>query len=146
MLLSYLFYSLLDSMQTKLSRKAQAAETLSAYESNSLAVYSSHQPHANVFPVTSWHCYFGVALWGSRLQLFLKDINIFYSRGAPAIQQDQGHLGAIPGSSADLLYCFAPFSSSKQRSFPGKFVILGVRLPFEDLSHNKEFGVMGLAY
>lgn len=88
--------------------------------------------------------YFGVAEWGSRLQLLLKDINIFYSW--TAVQQDQGHLRSIPGSSAVLMYCFAPFSSSKRRPFPANFVILGVRLPSENLSHNKEFGVMGLAY
>lgn len=62
------------------------------------------------------------------------------------VLQDQGHLGSIPDSSADLLYCFAFFSNSKLRLFPAKFVILGARLPFENLSHNKEFRVLGLAY
>lgn len=114
-------------------------------DSDGLAAHSSPQPHASVHSVTSWCGCFGGAAWGSRLQLLLKDINMFSSWGAPAVQQGQGHLGSIPGSPADLLHCFTPFSSSKWRPFPAKFVFLGVRLPPENLSHSKEFGVMGLA-
>lgn len=126
-------------------QEGSGSQTLCARDSDGLAAHSSHQPHASVCSVTSWCGCFGGAGWGSRLQLLLKDINIFCSQGAPAVQQGQGHLGSIPGSSADLLHCFAPFSSSKWRPFPAKFVFLGVRLPLENLSHGKEFGVMGLA-
>lgn len=114
-------------------------------DSDGLAAHSSRQPHASVHSVTSWCGCFGGAGWGSRLQLLLKDINIFCSQGAPAVQQGQGHLGSIPGSPADLLHCLGPFSGSKWRAFPAKFVFLGVRLPLENWNHSKEFGVMGLA-
>lgn len=94
-------------------QEGSGSQTLCARDSDGLAAHSSHQPHASVCSVTSWCGCFGGAGWGSRLQLLLKDINIFCSQGAPAVQQGQGHLGSIPGSSADLLHCFAPFSSSK---------------------------------
>lgn len=67
----------------------------------------------------------------------------FYSWGAQAAPQDQGHLGSFPGSSTDLLYCFAPFRSSKWRPFPAISVISGVRFRFENLDHNEGFGVLG---
>lgn len=126
-------------------QEGSGSQTLCVHYSDGLAAQSSHQAHASLHSVTSWCGCFGGAGWGSRLQLLLKDINIFCSRGAAAVQWGQEHLGSIPGSPADLLHCFPPFSSSKWRPFPAKFVFLGVRLPLENLSHGKEFGVIGLA-